>query len=208
MNTRDSRTISGGALAGLSVVITALAASVALSVPGSAVAEGPPQLNAEAALVLAAPPSAGPCTVSFLHVDLLDFVIPDQSDQMYYVMSSTCPDGEHSFGPPPAGGGGFQLIGESAFELSGPDVGDLVVTLPAFDYWTETETSITFDLRWTSTEGASNGLAHVTGTVSSGETVAVLDDSIVWNMGPEGSPWAGMWPCRFAGRSPGCIGQG
>jgi hypothetical protein len=208
MNTGHSRTISRRALAGLSVLAAVLAVFVGLSVPGSAVAEGPPQLDEEAALVIEGPPSAGPCAVSLLIVDVLDFVIPDQPDQMYYQLLSTCPDGEHSFSPPPSSDP--FLIGESAFELSGGhDVGDLVVTLPTFDYLTGTEALITFDLTWASSPGVSDGSASVTGTVSAGETVAVLDDSIVWNRwGSElGFPWAGMWPCHFAGRSPGCIGQ-
>ncbi len=192
-------------------LLAVLALGLSLSV--SAASASQPQLNEEAALVIEGLPTADPCVVSSMVVDVLDFVPPLQSDQMYFGLSSTniC-TGESVASVSPLPSDPWALIGESAFRISsGHDVGDLTVTLPAFDYVTQSETSVTFNLRWESARGVSDPAVRVTGTASSGDLTVVLDDSITWNRwGSElGYPWAGMWPCRFAGPNnrPGCIGQ-
>jgi hypothetical protein len=176
-----------------------------------------PQLNEEASLLIERVPTADPCVINVLAVDVLDFLTPERIDEMSYSVGSAniCTDERlHDISLPPDVPSP-QLLSESDFRVSGGhDAGDLVVTLPAFDYATQTATSVAFDLHWASTRGVSDDSFRVTGTVTTESNfVVTLDDSIQWNeWGSElGFPWAGMWPCRFGGghsASAGCIGQG
>jgi hypothetical protein len=186
---------------------------VLVALPASAVAKNDPLVLEEAAVIDYAIPTADPCVIGGLFVDVEDFVNPNDTafnDTLFYLAftQNVC-TGEylHFVMAEPV----YQNIGESDFEYSnGHDVGDLNVTLPGFDWITMTQTSIALDLHWQSTHGVSDSSFTVMGTATAADFGIVLDDSISWNRwgSDVGASWAGMWPCRFASAgTPGCLGQ-
>jgi hypothetical protein len=191
-------------------VLTLVAAvACAVCLPGAAVAD-PPQINYEAFLS-ATLPTEDPCVVNSVGIDVLDFLVPGFASEISFDVANwnVC-SGEFfrtlSMLELPL------LLDESAFVVSQGRVAELKATLPAFDTVTQSAVPATFDLRWEWTPGRPfGGAAVVTGTVSSGSYVVVLDDSITWNTGVSGGPVAALWRCIFGGGPldfPACIGQG
>jgi hypothetical protein len=191
-------------------LLTLIAAiACAMCLPASADAD-PPQINYEA-FVFANLPTEDPCVVNSVGIDVVDFLVPSLASEMSFDVANwnVC-SGEFfrtlSMLEAPL------VIGESDFVVSHGPVAELKVTLPAFDTVTQSVVPATFDLRWEWTPGRPfGGAAVVTGSVSSGSYVVVLDDSISWNSGVPGEPQAALWRCIFGGGPldfPACIGQG
>ena len=194
------------------LLILGLALTVPLIMPASAAsASTTPQRDTEASLIGLAFPSADPCIVYDVRVDVLRFVLPnDPSLLVYSVATQNACTGQFlqliSGLVEPA------VIDKSAFVVSPANTGaDLNVTVPGFDAVDQSESPLTLSLHWSQPDGSylTDGLAAVTGTLTRGSLVIVFDNSITWNKWGSGSfPWAGLWLCRFAaGSHPACLGQ-
>jgi hypothetical protein len=185
-----------------------LVTSLALATP--AVAQREQAALVDASMYIDPLATSDPCVIQSVLIDVQDILAPEGTNWISYRVSAfnTCTnEWLHEYLAPPQYEGFRQPISESDFDAStGYARGDLVATLTAFDYVTNTETPIHFDLHWSTPPGASDDSFAVIGTITTQDLVVVLDESINWNpWGSElGLPWAGMWLCN----SRGCVGQG
>jgi len=193
-------------------VLLVVLSMLLVGIPASpASASTAPQLDTEASLIGLAFPSADPCIVYDVRVDVLRFVLPDKPSLLTYsVGTQNACTGEWlqliSGLVEPA------VIDKSAFVVSPALRGaDLTVTVSGFDSVDQSESPLTLNLHWSKPDGSHlpDGLAAVTGSVSRDSRVIVFDNSITWNKWASGPfPWAGLWLCRFAaGSHPACLGQ-
>jgi hypothetical protein len=198
-------------------LIAALAA--ALCIPAGATSATVPALFTDAAVIDLAVPSVDPCVVYDVRAEAVRFVYPDEPSQLVYsigVFNSCTGEFLDSIVPLTAP----LPIDDSAFTVAPANTSaDLNVTVPGFDPFDQSTAPLTINLHWSAPQGSSlpDGLAVVTGTLTRGSLVIVLDNSITWNRwGSDTFPWAGLWLCRSAaivknpgGGGPhlGCLGQ-
>lgn len=177
-----------------------------LSVPAAAYGERAElQLNEQAVLLGDTVPTSDPCVVASFGGEVIDFLSPRLEDEgSFFVGTTNICTGERLHDVATS----LISLSESDFVYHGHDHGHFSATLPAIDSALGVETTLAVDLVWTSIRGVSDPFFVVTGTLSSGDMLVTLDESIKWNpWGQFNPPQAVMRPCRFVlDVGPGCFG--
>lgn len=191
-----------------------LVAAVAVLCAPSANAAGLTQMNWEAPVLAPEIPTADPCLVDDVRVDVIDFHLPGLQDGLYnlsHARFDKC-TGEyvHILGtlelPVP--------IGEDDFVISpGGRTAELrSITVPMWNAETQSSVPVSVHLQWDLKDPARapDGEAVVTGEVRGPSFFTSLDSSLNWQpWGSEATPWAALWFCVFAGapvEAPWCLG--
>jgi hypothetical protein len=191
----------------------ALALVLVLVLPaGSALADAP-QIDTEASLVAFDVPTQDPCITNQAVVDILADFVPAEPSRLWYqfVAYNRCTN------RPTANAIPLQIphpLGASEFVVEPNHSGaSLVFTSEARNTIAGTTEPISFNLHWASTPGVADGIATVTGTVTTDTVHIAFDNSIVWHPWGSGTfPQAGLWKCvsPYPRRDvvvPGCRGQ-
>jgi len=169
-------------------VLLVVLSMLLVGIPASpASASTAPQLDTEASLIGLAFPSADPCIVYDVRVDVLRFVLPDKPSLLTYsVGTQNACTGEWlqliSGLVEPA------VIDKSAFVVSPALRGaDLTVTVSGFDSVDQSESPLTLNLAWPRSRGLSAGTAASLCSITRSRGTS----------GPRG-PFLGL-ACGFAG---------